>query len=121
MDGRATTSQKRTSSGNKDISVLEARFVIVRGPARWWRKDTLWNIMIASVILHNMIIEDERDEDFEYEQEGGEMLAEEDYQQRDPLVMQEFLVIHGQIEDRQTHEQLRNDFIEHLWMLHGAN
>ncbi|XP_023157016.1 uncharacterized protein [Zea mays] len=43
------------------FGVLQARFAIVRGPARFWDVATLRNIMKACIIMHNMIIEDERD------------------------------------------------------------
>ncbi|KAK9221088.1 hypothetical protein WN944_009513 [Citrus x changshan-huyou] len=39
--------------------VLQAPFAIVRGPARFWDRDTLDDIMKACVIMHNMIVEDE--------------------------------------------------------------
>jgi len=57
----------------RDFGVLQARFAMVRGPARFWDKDTLWYIMTAAIIMHNMIIENERGEevDYEYDQEGG--------------------------------------------------
>ena len=52
--------------------MLQARFAIVRGLACLWRTKALDYIMKASIILHNMIIEDERDangaEYFDYEQ-----------------------------------------------------
>ena len=52
--------------------MLQARFAIVHGPARFFFQETLQDIMKACIILHNMIIEDERDEvevvDFDYEQ-----------------------------------------------------
>ena len=60
-------------ASRKDVEqafgVLQARFAIVRGPARGWEQNQLWHIMIACVIMHNMIIEDERgtSEDFNYE------------------------------------------------------
>ena len=62
-------------SCRKDVErafgVLQARFAIVRGPARFWDDDTLSLIMRAYVIMHNMIIEDERGkpDDFNYDTE----------------------------------------------------
>ena len=45
---------------------------MVRGPTCLWRTEALDYIMKACIILHNMIIEDERDangaKDFDYEQ-----------------------------------------------------
>jgi hypothetical protein len=104
------------------FGVLQSRFAMVRGPARWWSKEDLWFIMQAYVILHNIIIEDERDEedDFNYHQEGTRELTHEEYQNRDPLVLEEFLRIHKKIEDRSSHEQLRNDIVEHLWVIHSS-
>jgi hypothetical protein len=42
----------------------------MRGAARFWDEDTLGRIMRACIIMHNMIVEDERDEedDFNYDQ-----------------------------------------------------
>ena len=40
--------------------MFQARFAIVRGPARFWHHEDLTFIMKACIILHNMIIEDER-------------------------------------------------------------
>lgn len=55
----------------KDIErafgVLQARFAIVRGPAHFLDKKSLHNIMTMCVILHNMIIKDERDQDLPFE------------------------------------------------------
>ena len=50
-------------SARKDVErafgVLQSRFAIVRGPARFWDQETLNDIMKACIIMHNMIIEDE--------------------------------------------------------------
>ena len=55
---------ERQEAVRKDIErafgVLQARFAIVRGPARHLDKGELGMIMKACVILHNMIVEDER-------------------------------------------------------------
>ena len=44
-----------------------------------------------------------------------------DYERRDPLVLEEFLKIHDEIEDRSTHERLRDDLVEHLWAIHSSS
>ena len=41
------------------FGVLQSRFAIVRGPAHFWDKETLREIMTACIIMHNMIVEDE--------------------------------------------------------------
>jgi hypothetical protein len=73
-------------------------------------------------VCHNMIIEDERDEedDFNYHQEGMRELTPDDYQDHDPILLEEFLRIHKEIGDRSSHEQLRNDLVEHLWAIHSS-
>jgi hypothetical protein len=43
------------------FGILQARFSIVRGSARFWDETTLNDIMKACIILHNMIIKDEHD------------------------------------------------------------
>lgn len=43
------------------FGILQSRFAIVAGPARFWRKEVLHDIMTTCIIMHNMIIEDERD------------------------------------------------------------
>jgi len=72
-----------------------------------------------------MIVEDERDEeeDFNYHQEPHSILVlrPADYERHDPLVLEEFLKIHDEIEDRSTHERLRDDLVEHLWAIHSSS
>ena len=110
-------------AARKDVErafgVLQLRFAMIRGPARMWSKEDLWYIMQACVVLHNIIIEDEREDedDFNYNQKGTvtKVLDPKDYEHRDPKVLEEFLKMHQEIEDKSTHEQLRNDLVEHLW------
>ncbi|KAF8408735.1 hypothetical protein HHK36_004803 [Tetracentron sinense] len=62
-------------STKKDVEhafgVLQARFVNVHGPVRFWKLNTLKNIMKACIIMHKMIVEDEQDvngiKDFNYD------------------------------------------------------
>jgi hypothetical protein len=50
----------------KAFGVLQDRFAIVRDPAYFGDKKTLNNIMKCCVILHNIVIEDERVLDLEF-------------------------------------------------------
>ena len=45
------------------FGVLQSRFAIIWEPGRFWKSEDLHYIMKACIILHNMIIEDERDSD----------------------------------------------------------
>ncbi|KAK3199735.1 hypothetical protein Dsin_023150 [Dipteronia sinensis] len=49
------------------FGVLQSRFAIVVGPACFWYKHVLHDIMTACIIMYNMIIEDERDVDAKIE------------------------------------------------------
>ena len=82
----------------------------------------MWEVMTACVILHNMIIESERDNpmyDVEpYERQGP--LANVDHQ----VPVAAFAAIlagRQEIRDNATHHQLQNDPVEHLWRLKGEN
>jgi hypothetical protein len=50
----------------KDIErafgVLQSRWAIIRGPAYGWDRERLSDIMTTCIIMHNMIVEDERSE-----------------------------------------------------------
>lgn len=100
------------------FGVLQARFAIVRGPVRFFHLETLQKIMKACIILHNMIVEDERNDnkvvDLDYEQNDGvdnpplQLLRE----QSDKFLS--YIERHGRIRDREIHFQLQLDLIEHL-------
>ncbi|KAK9997521.1 hypothetical protein SO802_022207 [Lithocarpus litseifolius] len=105
------------------FGVLQVRFVIVCGPTRFFYLETLQKIMTACIILHNMIVEDKRDDnemvDLDYEQIDGvdnppmQVLRE----QSDGFMS--YIERYGRIRDREIHFQLQLDLIEHLWQLQG--
>ncbi|KAK9985346.1 hypothetical protein SO802_030297 [Lithocarpus litseifolius] len=107
------------------FGVLQAHFAIVRGPARFVHLETLQKIMKACIILHNMIVEDERDDnevvDLDYEKITGvdnpplQVLHE----QSDEFLA--YIERYGRIRDRKIHFQLQSDLVEHLWQLQGES
>ena len=121
---------KKHESYRKDVErafgVLQARFAIIRGPARFWHHEDLTFIMKACIILHNMIIEDERVDDDELVAIAS---ANDDYDSlgtdgpvevsRVPRPFDQFMANNRAIRDSTTHYALRRDIIAHLWTLHG--
>ena len=99
------------------FGVLQACFAIVHGPARFFHLETLQKIIKACTILHNMIVEDEQDDnevvDLDYEQIDGvdnppmQVLRE----QSDGFLS--YIERYGCIGDREIHFQLQLDLIEH--------
>ncbi|XP_062232371.1 uncharacterized protein LOC133929582 [Phragmites australis] len=111
------------ASVRKDVErafgVLQARFAIVRGSARVWDQSTLHNIMTACVIMHNMIIENERGsastvQVFDYMGEPTQV-----HRNVDEGVLH-YVKATQAIRNRAMHHQLRDDLVEHLWSIHGA-
>ncbi|XP_075499908.1 uncharacterized protein LOC142538477 [Primulina tabacum] len=109
----------KQKSCRKDVErafgVLQSRFAIVASPARSWKKHHLHDIMTSCIIMHNMIIEDERDlsapiEDMrEAPTPDVEMIIDEN------IRFQEFLAQYKRIKDKDAHYALRNALIDHLW------
>jgi hypothetical protein len=48
------------------FGILQTQFAIVRRPARFLDQNILWYIITACVIMHSMIIEEERDQELNY-------------------------------------------------------
>ncbi|CAM8934568.1 unnamed protein product [Rhodiola kirilowii] len=115
---------KYQESQRKDVErafgVLQSRFAIVRGPSRFWDKADLGRIMRACIIIHNMIVEDERDT---YITQFGPLPTYDDVTHglsqpnlgEEPLAPYEAYIQKTiQMHDKRTHRQLQNDLIEHI-------
>jgi hypothetical protein len=101
----------------RGFGVLQARWAIVRHPARTWSLKTMHEVMTCCVIMHNMIVENERPDgrnenqwDFQ-----GELVA--------PLPgassWQDYLHRNVEVTDENVSKQLQTDLIEHQWTLAG--
>jgi hypothetical protein len=101
------------------FGVLQSRFATIRGPTRFWDKDTLREIMTTCVIMYNMIIEDEQnneDEDVDIQCEGvGELIRTTSPEQHNcTCEFHDFIQPHRDIINKETHCQLQEDLSEHL-------
>ncbi|XP_074327555.1 uncharacterized protein LOC141665471 [Apium graveolens] len=90
------------------------------GPARFWDKEDLGRIMRACIIIHNMIVEGERDT---YATQFGPLPTYDDATNglSQPNSGEEYLVPYEtyiqnsmQMRDRRAHRQLQNDLVEHI-------
>ena len=105
------------------FGVLQARFAIISGPTRMWSKKTIGQIMRACVIMHNMIVEDERDGyagNCDYTDDQVNFTVSRSEVSREHLSeYQEYLRNHAKIRNISTNQQLQADLIEDIWNRFG--
>ena len=100
------------------FGVLQARWAVVRYPCLSWSPEEMNAIMNACIIMHNMIIEDERPtrrqqvgEQFDFQ---GPMANP---QPGVPTRYGEFVAVIREIRDEVTHNRLHNDLVAHTWAI----
>jgi hypothetical protein len=108
----------KQSAYRKDVErafgVLQAKFAIVKCPARMFMVADLKNIMSCCIILHNMAVADER---------GLPLATIDDFEDATAPVLlprnvpsiQTLIANHRKIEDRGMHHRLQEDLMEHVW------
>lgn len=120
---------QRQEGARKDVEcafgVLQSRFDIVNRPARLWKRNDVVNIMQACVILHNMIVEDEKDLvkiplDLNENPSATIVLPPEVQTNDNPNpCFVDVLNRNSAIRAASTHRQLKNDLVEHIWQRYG--
>jgi hypothetical protein len=104
---------------SKDVErafgILQAQFAIVRGPARFWDQEILWYIINACVIMHNMIIENERGQDLDYS--IYDLMGQSVRRREERLAR--FLASYHAIRDTGMHDDLQKNLIEEWWSWNG--
>ena len=121
---------QRQEAVQKDVErafgVLQARFAIVKNPARSWDKEKIGKTMRACIILHNMILEDERDgytlcnvQQFDEGQGAGTPNVQPPSTLRIPSNLGNLIGVRNRLRDRQTHLQLKADLVENIWNKFG--
>jgi hypothetical protein len=107
------------------FGVLQARWSILRRPARLYDRGDLHHIMIACIILHNMIVDDEKEEagnilDLNEEARTSIVLPSV-FTHGDMPVFAEVLERDARIRNRPTHRALKDDLIENIWKKFGPH
>lgn len=113
------------------FGVLQARFAFLRHPCLVWDKDMMGKIMIACIIIHNMIVEDERDTYLRYhdpseflgdrptnrQPRNSDENAEQPIQYSTERIasLSNYMTNRAQLRNREAHNSLKNDLVEHIW------
>ena len=112
---------ERQESTRKDVErafgVLQSRFAIVKNSALLWDKEKIGKIMRTCVILHNMIVEDERDgysltDTSEFE--SGESSRGSKVKRRESLHSDNMLGMRNEVRDSGKHDRLKADLVENV-------
>ena len=113
--------EARRKDVERAFGVLQARFAIVSRPARGWKHHNLTNIMKTCIILHNMIVEDERNQylDYSYDSNPAAVVTPVEVRHDHTTSFSEFIDNFHSMKDAATHFQLRNDLIKHQWEIKG--
>jgi hypothetical protein len=116
------TFAKKQEACRKDVErafgVLQSRFAIVRGPAKGWKRKEIGDVMKACVIMHNMIVEEEREtgrQNRSYEAMGERVTVSRTHAEQ----LSYFIQMTHQIRNKAEHNQLQLDLIEHVWQNFG--
>ncbi|XP_021747233.1 uncharacterized protein LOC110713078 [Chenopodium quinoa] len=129
------------AAARKDVErafgVLQAQFAIIRKPSLAYDEDILRDIMKACIIMHNMIVEDERHNYTRaealrsfYEEDQQELTAaststtppfEFNIGRPTNFDFNSFLQRKASLRDREIHLSLKRDLVEHIWLQYGPS
>ncbi|XP_038699687.1 uncharacterized protein LOC119996983 [Tripterygium wilfordii] len=116
---------RKQEAARKDVErafgVLQAKWAITQGPVRFWDTETIKNIMQCYIILHNMIIEDERHLGIEPWQPLGRDSIPDNLLHHNEEWLGTY--IHSrmqQVRDKSINGMLRRDLMDHLWTNFGG-
>jgi hypothetical protein len=106
------------------FGVLRRRWCILKRPARLHDKKQLENIILACIILHNMIVEDEKKEDIEEnldlnEAASSTIVEQPEFSFGESIPFERVLENQTDLQDRTAHLKLKKDLVEHIWQKYG--
>ncbi|XP_066369387.1 uncharacterized protein [Miscanthus floridulus] len=108
----------------KDIErafgVLQRRFCILKRPARLYDRGVLRDGVLACIVLHNMIVEDEKENDIIEENldlnvpPSSSTVQEPKFSPDQNVPLERVLEKDTSIRDQSAHRRLKNDLVEHI-------
>ncbi|XP_047947137.1 uncharacterized protein LOC125193396 [Salvia hispanica] len=119
--GKSCLRQSRSPRGriwSGHLGVLQSRWAIVKGPVRFWYKDVIADVMYACIIMHNMIVEQERGHVTNWvDDEAGSSssTATSPVTRGLPTGFGAVLQRQASMRNQQDHTQLMTDMIEEVW------
>ena len=128
-------------SARKDVErafdVLQKRFAVIRANSRLWSVEDMALVMKCCLILHNMIVESERN-DAEYDRQISEFLAAPDdcmlasnslpFERMDTFIGDNYTIIvnahtlskySAVLKNEENGRKLKAGMIQHLWNCRG--
>ncbi|XP_010495913.1 PREDICTED: putative nuclease HARBI1 [Camelina sativa] len=135
QDPKASLFATYQEAVRKDVErafgVLQSRFAIVKNPALVHDKETIGKIMRACIILHNMIVEDERDgyrqlDPTEFAQVEAHRTSHVDstFSTDRPSNVNNLMTIlskRKEVRSQEKHQQLKDDLVENIWQKFATN
>ncbi|XP_042432916.1 uncharacterized protein LOC122019525 [Zingiber officinale] len=123
QDPKRKIFKERQEAARKDaeraFGVLQSRWAMIKGLGRFWYKDNLKDIMYTCIILHNMIIENERDAVVNWSDDEGD--SQSQIFQGSTQEFQAYIRRNYELHDNQLHHQLRADLVEYIWARYNCN
>ena len=114
----------------KDIErafgVLQRRFCILKRPARLYDRGVLRDVVLACIVLHNMIVEDEKEKDIIEENldlnvpPSSSTVQEPEFSPDQNVSLERVLEKDTSIRDQSAHRRLKNALVEHIWTEFGG-
>ncbi|XP_047948856.1 uncharacterized protein LOC125194653 [Salvia hispanica] len=112
----------KQESTRKDVErafgVLQLRWAIMKGPARFWYKEVIVDVMYACTIMHNTIVEQERGHVTDWvddEARSSSSTATSPVTRGLPVSFGAVLQRQASMRNQQDHTQLMTDMIEVVW------
>ncbi|XP_010692518.2 uncharacterized protein LOC104905625 [Beta vulgaris subsp. vulgaris] len=102
------------------FGVLQSRFAIVRRPSLAWDEEILNDIMLSCIIMHNMIVEDERDtyahytDTTEFTTNISNNRDEFEYYHDRIVDINQYMANRDAVEDQHVHHSLKRDLVANI-------